>query len=146
MALAVIFIRLKAIKKPATVMKIIMPPIGMSTGFLMFAAPSVRIPVEWAIAAFAVGAVFFAYPLIRTSTFYFRDSRIYLHRSRAFVWILLTLLLIRMVLHRYVEEWVSLPQTAALFFLLAFGMLVPWRIAMFVRFRKLQRQPQSSQL
>jgi membrane protein CcdC involved in cytochrome C biogenesis len=143
MAIAVIFIRLKAIKKPATVMKIIMPPIGMSTGFLMFISPLVRVPWEWAIGAFAFGAVFFAYPLIRTSTFYFRDNQIYLHRSRAFVWILLSLLFIRMVLHGYVEEWVSLPQTAALFFLLAFGMLVPWRIAMFIRFRKLQRQPQT---
>ena len=64
---AVMFLRLRASNRPITMRKIIIPPIGMSTGFLMFAVPETRIPWSWALAAFAVGAILFAYPLIRTS-------------------------------------------------------------------------------
>lgn len=52
MALAVIFIRMKASNRPVTVKKIIIPPVAMSTGFLMFVEPQVRIPLWWAGIAF----------------------------------------------------------------------------------------------
>jgi len=136
-ALAVMFVRLRATSKPVNAMKIIMPPVGMSTGFLMFVAPMVRIPFLWGIAAFLVGAVLFAYPLIRTSTFYVQDGLVYLKRSKAFLAILLVLLIIRLTLHEYVESYVSIYQTGALFFILAYGMLLPWRVAMYMQYRKL---------
>ncbi|MNJ02792.1 hypothetical protein D3C73_1628740 [compost metagenome] len=44
----------------------------------------------------------------------------------------------RLALHEYVESWITLYQTGAVFFVLAFGMLLPWRIAMYVKFRKLR--------
>lgn len=137
-ALAVIFIRIKAAAKPVNAKKILIPPLGMSTGFFMFVYPPVRIPWEWGIAAFLAGAVLFSYPLIHTSKFIVSEGEIYLQRSKAFIFILLALLVIRMTAHGYVEEYVSLEQTAAIFFILAFGMLLPWRLAMYVRFRKAQ--------
>ncbi|MEH7201615.1 CcdC protein domain-containing protein, partial [Bacillus safensis] len=39
MAVAVMFIRIKSSAKPATAKKIILPPIFMSTGALMFFVP-----------------------------------------------------------------------------------------------------------
>ncbi|WP_040948509.1 CcdC family protein [Gorillibacterium massiliense] len=135
-ALGVIAIRLKAAKKPTNARKILIPPLGMSTGFLMFVYPPMRIPLLWGLGAFLAGAVFFAYPLIRTSKFTISHGQIYLQRSKAFIVILLTLLVVRVALHGYVEEFVSLQQTAGLFFSLAFGMLLPWRVAMYMGYKK----------
>ncbi len=136
MALSVIFIRLKAAKHPTNARKILIPPLGMSTGFLMFVAKPTHIPVSYGIAAFLVGMLF-SIPLIASSKFYKADGEIYLHRSRGFMFVLLALVVIRLALHGYIEQYVSLVQTGAVFFILAFGMLLPWRIAMYLRYRKL---------
>lgn len=140
MALLAIFVRSKASHKPATAAKIIMPPVGMSTGFLMFAVPATHIPPGWGLTAFLAGALLFSYPLIRSSKLEVSGGEIYVQKSKQFIFVLLGLLAIRLALHSYIEQFVSIPQTGALFFLLAFGMLLPWRIAMFVRFRKLQSE------
>lgn len=140
MALLAIFVRTRASRRPATAAKIIMPPLGMSTGFLMFVVPATRIPVLWGVAAFLAGAVLFSYPLIRSSKLEISAGQIYVQKSKQFIFVLLGLLLIRLALHSYIEEYISIPQTGALFFILAFGMLLPWRIAMFLRFRKLEAE------
>lgn len=139
MALMLIFIRLRAAKKPTNVKKILMPPIGMSTGFLMFVFPPFRIPFTWGLVAFVTGALLFAWPLIRTSRFEVgSDGEIYLKRSKAFILILFLLLAIRMGAHEYIEGIISLEQTAGVFFTLAFGMLLPWRVAMYWQYKKLK--------
>lgn len=140
MALTVIALRMRAIRKPVSEMKILMPPIGMSTGFLMFLFPFMQIPLLWGFLAFLIGAVFFSYPLIRTSHFEVVNRKIYLLRSKSFIFILLFMLAIRLALHDYIEHFVSIPQTGSLFFLLAFGMLLPWRIVMYVRYQKVLKQ------
>jgi membrane protein CcdC involved in cytochrome C biogenesis len=137
MALTVIFVRIKAADKPTNAKKILIPPLGMSTGFLMFLYPPVHIPWSWAIASFLVGALFLSIPLIQTSKFEIIDGQVYLKRSRAFIYILLILFVIRMSLHTYIEHFISYYQTASLFFILAFGMLLPWRIAMYIQYKKL---------
>jgi membrane protein CcdC involved in cytochrome C biogenesis len=138
-ACAIIFFRIRSTKKPTSARKIVMPPIGMSSGFLMFFYPPMRFPYVWGIAAFAIGAILFSIPLILTSKFERVGQDIYLRRSKAFVGILIVLLLVRLLLHSYVEEWVSIAQTAAIFFVLAFGMLLPWRIAMYIQYSKLKK-------
>ena len=140
MAFLIIFLRIRNTKKPIFVRKIIIPPIGMSTGFLMFLYAPMRFPVLWGFIDFVVGAIFFSIPLILTSEFEQVDDAIYLRRSKAFIIILLTILMVRLVLHSYVEQWVSVSQTAALFFVLAFGMLLPWRVAMYFQYIKLIRK------
>jgi membrane protein CcdC involved in cytochrome C biogenesis len=37
-----------------------------------------------------------------------------------------------------VEAYITIYQTGAVFFILAFGMLLPWRIAMYIQYQKLQ--------
>lgn len=137
MALMVIGIRLRAAKKPTSVKKIIIPPIGMSTGFLMFLSPQTHVPPLYALIALLVGFLF-SYPLIHTSKFEVVNGDIFLKRSKSFPLILLGLLAIRLLLHNYVEQYISLSQTGAVFFILAFGMILPWRVAMYLRYLKLK--------
>lgn len=136
-AVSMIFIRIKAADKPTNAKKILIPPLGMSTGFLMFLYQPTHIPWTWAGLAFLCGAVLFSIPLIKTSKFELREGQVFLKRSPAFIYILGGLLAIRLALHTYIENFLSIPQTGALFFILAFGMLVPWRIAMYLQYQKL---------
>ncbi len=103
----------------------------------MFLYPPARVSLSEALEAFAVGVIF-SILLIRTSSFERRSNAIYLRRSKAFVFILLGLLVFRIVLKLYLGQYISIEETSGLFFILAFGMLAPWRIAMYVKFKKLQ--------
>lgn len=137
MALLAIVVRTRAGSRPITPAKIVMPPLGMSTGFLMFVVPACRIPLLWAVIALAAGLLCLSYPLIRSSQLEFKDGAVYMKRSKAFAFVLLGLLALRIALHSYIEQFVSIPQTGALFFLLAFGMLLPWRASMLMQYRRL---------
>jgi membrane protein CcdC involved in cytochrome C biogenesis len=139
-AIMVIVIRIRATNKPTHAKKIILPPLGMSTGFLMFLYPPTHIPLTWGLTAFTTGAVFLSIPLIQTSKLQVVDQQIYLKRSRAFIFILIILLVIRLSLHTYMAQQITLFQTAALFFVLAFGMLLPWRLVMYYQYQRLQKQ------
>jgi membrane protein CcdC involved in cytochrome C biogenesis len=63
-----------------------------------------------------------------------------MRRSRAFLAILVGLAAVRIGLRQYIGQFVSAPQTAALFFTLAFGMIVRWRAEMLRAYRRLQHQ------
>lgn len=139
MALIVIGIRLRAAKKPTSIRKIMIPPLGMTTGYLMFLFPQMHIPWTYALIALLVG-ILFSYPLIKTSNFETSGDDIYLKRSRAFPLLLLGLLAIRIVMHSYVEQYLSIPQTGSAFFILAYGMIVPWRIAMLRKYYQVRRE------
>lgn len=141
--LAVILVRLRAANKPTSLKKIIMPPIGMATGFAMFIVPMMRVPWLWGLAAFLTGAVLFSYPLIRTSRFHVMDGKVYLKRSSMFIIVIVVLLALRLLLHDVVEQYISIYQTGSLFFLLAFGMLLPWRLAMLRQYQNLMKTAES---
>lgn len=79
----------------------------------------------------------FAIPLVRTSRLVRQDDRVLVQRSRAFVVILLGLVAIRFGLRTWIEQYISPLQTGALFFLLAFGAIVRWRVAMLREYRRL---------
>jgi membrane protein CcdC involved in cytochrome C biogenesis len=134
-ALLVIFIRFKASSTPVTIKKIIMPPLGMSTGFFMFVAPFTHIPLWWAVISLVIGWFLFSYPLIRSTHFKIVDGQVFAERSRSFIFILLGMLAVRMLLHQIIEQYISIPQTGALFFILAFGMIVRWRIFMYKEYK-----------
>lgn len=143
-ASTVAYFRIRATRKPAQPFKMIIPPLGMTTGFFMFLYPPTHIPWLWAMITFLAGCIFLAIPLIQTSRFEVRDGQIYLKRSKAFVVVLLLLLSIRIALHPYVEHHLNLYQTGAVFFILAYGMLLPWRITMYVQLKRLQKNIPSS--
>lgn len=133
--------RTQETRRPVTAAKILVPPLGMSTGFLMFLVPQTRVPVAWGLAAFLAGVILLSYPLVRTSSLTRSGDVVLLKRSRAFLVILLALVAVRFAARSYVEQYVDALQTGSIFFLLAFGMLLPWRVAMYLRYRALTREP-----
>lgn len=145
MASLVIIFRLRASKKPTNAIKILLPPLGMSTGFLMFIYPPTHIPWSWGITAFVAGTLFLSIPLIKTSKFQVIGNDIYLKHSPSFLFILIVLLIVRFSLHRYIEQYIDVYQTASIFFILAFGMLLPWRLVMYLEYKKLKDQMSSTQ-
>lgn len=125
--------------RPTSLAKILLPPLGMSTGFFMFVVPEVRIPLVYAAVAFPSGLLL-SYPLIATTRLKIVDGQVYVEQSKSFALILMGLLALRLALHTYIEQFITVQQTAGLFFVLAFGMISSWRVAMWVRFRKLTLQ------
>ncbi|WP_047981175.1 CcdC family protein [Ornithinibacillus contaminans] len=139
MALTMIFVRLKASKKPATVKTIILPPLFMSTGALMFLFPEFRLEWMQVLEALSIGVIFSIF-LIITSRFEIRRNEIYLIPSKAFVFILFGLLFVRIILKLIIGSTITLGETSGMFFLLAFGMLGTWRIAMLYKYKRLEKQ------
>lgn len=138
---AVLAWRMRETRVPVTPKSILIPPIGMSTGFFMFLSPLTRVPWPWAIGAFLCGLLVFSWPLVRSSRLEPRDGRVYMRRSPWFLAILLGLLGVRLLLHDYVGHLISPVQTAAVFYLLAFGMIVRWRADMYRQYRRLAPAP-----
>ncbi|MCM2533294.1 cytochrome c biogenesis protein CcdC [Neobacillus pocheonensis] len=139
MAVLVMFVRLKAAKKPTNAKKIILPPFFMSSGALMYFYPPFRLtPIE-IVEAIVVGMLF-SILLIKTSKFEIRDEDIYLKRSKAFIFILIGLLIVRIIMKAVLSTTIVYTQLGGMFFLLAFSMIVPWRVAMFRDYKKLFNQ------
>jgi len=136
-ASAVIAWRIRETRTPVSARKIIVPPLGMSTGFAMFVMPAFRIPWMWAGGAFVAGLTIFSYPLLRSSRLWRDGDVIMMQRSKAFLAILVALVAVRLALRGYVEDVLSPQQSAAVFFVLAFGMILRWRVAMWREYRRL---------
>jgi membrane protein CcdC involved in cytochrome C biogenesis len=64
---------------------------------------------------------------------------IMMRRPRWFLVVLLGLAAVRLGLREYVSAIISVQQTAGLFFVLAFGMIVRWRSTLLVEYRRLVR-------
>jgi membrane protein CcdC involved in cytochrome C biogenesis len=139
MAVGVMFVRIKASAKPTNAKKIVLPPIFMSTGALMYIYPPFRLTPAEIIEAILVG-MFFSIFLIKTSKFEIRDGDIYLKRSKWFIVILVGLLLIRVIMKSVMSSEMPYTQLGGMFFLLAYSMILPWRIAMLIDYRKLYKQ------
>lgn len=127
-----------------TIRKIVIPPLGMATGFCMFFAPPFRVPLAWAAAAFLIGALILAYPLVRTSRLTLVGETVMMHRSAAFFIVVIVLALVRFFARGYLDRYISLEQTAGIFFILAFGMILRWRMSMFFEYRRITSAPSPS--
>ncbi|UEX89234.1 CcdC family protein [Staphylococcus ratti] len=139
MGAAVIFIRMKAQNYPVNAKKIILPPVFMATGALMYVVPYFRLTGMEILESVIIGFIFSSV-LIVTSHFEVKDNQIYLKKSKAFPVILISLLILRTILKVYIGNSVHPGELAGMFFLLAFSMLLPWRIAMFLRYNKIKRR------
>ena len=124
-------------RSAVTLKKIIIPPLGMATGFCMFIAPPFRIPWQWAAAAFLLGATALAYPLLRTSRLVREGEAIVMQRSHAFFFVVAALAVIRILARSYIDRYIDIQQTGALFFVLAFGMILRWRLRMLFEYHQL---------
>ncbi|MBA2174010.1 cytochrome c biogenesis protein CcdC [Halobacillus locisalis] len=138
MATGMIFIRMRAAKKPASIKKIILPPLFMSTGAFMFIFPIFRVSWSQVIEALLVGVLFSIF-LIRTSKFEVRGEDIYLKPSKSFIAILFGLLILRIILKLVIGQTISFGETSGMFFLLAFGMILTWRLAMLRQYIRLEK-------
>ena len=110
------------------------------------AYPPARIPLAWGAAAFLVGALVLCYPLVKSSSLTRQGEHVMLRRSPAFLWVFVGLVALRVVARAYVERFVSPLQTGAIFFVLAFGMILPWRLLMLREYRRLVAGPRPSLL
>jgi membrane protein CcdC involved in cytochrome C biogenesis len=132
--------RLREARSAVSVKKIVIPPLGMATGFCMFFVPAFRIPWAWAAIAFLIGAVALAYPLLLTTRLIRQGDAVMMKRSSAFLAVILVLAAIRFFARGYFDTFLTAQQTAALFFVLAFGMIVRWRAKLLIDFRKLSSE------
>lgn len=138
--LGVLAWRIREGRTAVTVKKIIMPPVGMATGFCMFFVPAFRVPWTWALGAFLIGVVALAYPLLITSRLVRTGNTIMMQRSNAFFLVVIALAAIRFFARGYFDRIMSIDQTAGLFFVLAFGMILRWRLRMLAEYRALTAQ------
>jgi membrane protein CcdC involved in cytochrome C biogenesis len=129
--------RYRETSSPVTLRSLVAPPLGMATGLCMFVAPPMRVPWSWALGAFASGALLFALPLMHSSRLTREGEHVMMRRSPAFLVLLLGLVAVRFALRAVIERYVSTPQTGALFFLLALGAIVRWRIGLVLGYRRL---------
>jgi membrane protein CcdC involved in cytochrome C biogenesis len=133
--------RVREGRSAVTLKKIVMPPLGMATGFCMFFYPPCRVPFTWGLAAFLIGAVLFAVPLLLTSDLHLHNGEIRMKRSSAFFAVIIVLAVIRWAARDYFDRVLSLEQTGAIFYLLAFGMILRWRAKLFFAYRTLTAAP-----
>jgi len=143
-ATAVLAWRIQETRSAVSARKILIPPIGMATGFCMFLVPVFRVPWLWALIAFLLGAFVLAYPLLRTSRLVRDGEQIMARRSFAFFAVILVLAAIRVAARGYLDTVLSVQQTAGLFFILAFGMILRWRTSMYRQYRELTKNSDAS--
>ncbi|WP_251516760.1 MULTISPECIES: CcdC family protein [Staphylococcus] len=138
MGIGVVIIRMKAQKFPVNEKKIILPPFFMATGALMYVIPYFRLTGLEILECIILGFLF-SIVLIWTSRFETDGTEIYMKRSKAFPIILISLLVIRTVIKIFVSNQIEPGEVAGMFFLLAFCMIVPWRLAMLYKFKKVKK-------
>nr|WP_251139193.1 cytochrome c biogenesis protein CcdC [Exiguobacterium sp. s146] len=136
MGLIASFVRVKASARPTNAKKILIPPLAMSTGMLQFLVPAFRLTWLEVGEALIVGLIFSVF-LIKTSNFEKRDGEVYLSRSKAFFIVVFVLLAIRTVMKAFIGDEVNIFATGGLFYLIAWGMIVPWRIAMYQKYKQI---------
>ena len=134
---AVLVWRVRESRTAVSLKKIIIPPLGMATGFSMFVVPQFRFPWSWAAIAFVLGATVLAWPMLATTKLERRDDEVMMKRSSAFLVVILVLAAIRFAAHGYFDKIMTVQQTGGLFFILAFGMIVVWRGKMLLDYRRL---------
>jgi membrane protein CcdC involved in cytochrome C biogenesis len=138
---AVLLWRVREGRAAVTLKKIIMPPLGMATGFCMFFAPMCRIPLSWGVGAFLIGAIILAIPLLLTSDLHYQNGVIMMKRSSAFFAVIIVLAVVRYAARNYFDRFLTLEQTGVLFYLLAFGMILRWRAKLYFAYRALTSTP-----
>ena len=94
-------------------------------------------PLLWAAVAFLIGALLLSWPLLVTSLLVIRGDEIVMQRSKAFFLVIIALAAIRYFARGYFDSVVSIQQTAGLFFILAFGIILRWRLQMLSQYRAL---------
>ena len=112
-------------------------------GYGIFHVPGAGVPGAglWALVAFLIGAVLLAWPLLATSELVRAGDAVMMQRSSAFFAVIVILAAVRYFARNYFDSMMTLEQTGGLFFILAFGMILRWRMRMLQEYRTLTAQP-----
>lgn len=139
MGVGVIFVRQKASKRPLSIKKILIPPVMMSTGALMFVFPYFRLSSTEIFEALVIGLIF-SMLLVLTTKYEEVDDQLYVKPSKWFIGILFALLIIRLSLKSILSMTISPGEIGGMFFLLAFVMIVIWRLSMLIKYKQFKKQ------
>lgn len=134
-----VFVRSKASARPITPIRIVLPPLFMSTGMLMFLFTQFQVEGRQVLEASLVGLLFSSI-LIATTNFEQKDGQWFVKRSKAFIFILAGLLIFRLIAKLILSSSIDVGELAGMFFILAFAMIVPWRIGMLVKYNQLKKR------
>lgn len=139
MGIGVIFVRQKAAERPLNLKKILIPPVMMSTGALMYVFPYFRLSGVEIMEAVIIGFIF-SLLLVFTTRYEEKDDQLYVKPSKWFVGILFSLLVLRLGLKSILSMSISPGEIGGMFFLLAFIMIAVWRLSMLVKYRQFKKQ------
>lgn len=143
MGIGAIFVRQRAAKTPVTMKKVIIPPMMMSTGALMYVFPYFRLTTVEMIEAVAAGLIF-SVVLVATTKYEVKDGALYVKQSKMFPVILVTLLVLRIIFKTVLSLTISPGEIGGMFFLLAFVMIVIWRLSMLYNLKSHEKQQVNS--
>ncbi|RIX52100.1 cytochrome c biogenesis protein CcdC [Paenibacillus nanensis] len=140
-ALLVLWRRTRSMYRPirGNGIRLLIPILFLFPGVSMIASLHANEPVWVYAAALGLGMVF-SLPLIWTTNYEVReDNQIYSKKNWGFVAAFISILLIRFLLR---QELSTMDQQAklAVFMMVAFGYIIPWRVVSFIKFRRLASQ------
>lgn len=141
MGIGVIIWRNNETKTPLYLKKIIIPPIMMSTGALMFVFPYFRLAETQILEAIGVGLVFSTL-LLFTTKYERKGEELFVKPSKLFPIILVGLLVIRTAMKQVMSVNTTPGEIGGMFFLLAFTMIVIWRSSMLINYMKFKKSRQ----
>lgn len=136
--LIVVLMRIQSNKKPikGRGFSFLFLPIVMLIGFIGFKDPKVHVNTMEFVTAACLGIVF-AIPLILTTNYEVRnDGEIYSKQSMAYIIALIALVIVRLLLSRYMKN-IDPSNLFVLNYTFAYCYFGSWRIASFIKFRKL---------
>src|SRR5690606_27676341 len=111
----------------------------MSTGAFMFVFEEFWVPFPQVMESVFVGLLF-SLVLIKTTNFEVIKEKLFVKKSKAFLFILGGLLVFRLVAKLILSNTIDVGELAGIFWILAFAMILPWRIGMLVKYYKLRNK------
>ena len=135
-ALLIFWCRYRSMYKPikGTGLRILWPLVFLTPGALCFLGPVHPAILQVIIAAFI--GILFAVPLIVLTNYERRDDgNIYTKKSAAFLITFIALIVLRYASRQFILD-LDQRTIGLLFYLVAVSYIIPWRIACFIKFRK----------
>ncbi|MCQ6567054.1 cytochrome c biogenesis protein CcdC [Bacillus mycoides] len=139
-ALLIFWRRYRSMYKPikGTGKRILWPLLFLTPGILLFFGPVHPAIVQVNIAA-SIGVIF-AIPLIFLTNYERREDRnIYTKKSAAFLITFIGIVILRYGSRQYIVD-LDQQTIGLLFYVVAVSYIIPWRIACYIKFRKVWRE------
>ncbi|MEW9139646.1 CcdC family protein [Bacillus wiedmannii] len=139
-ALLILWRRYRSMYKPikGSGIRILWPLLFLTPGVLWFFGPVHPAILQGIIAAFI--EVLFAVPLIVLTNYERRDDgNIYTKKSAAFLITFIALVVLRYGSRQYIVD-LDQQTIGLLFYVIAVSYIIPWRIASYIKFRKVWRE------